>query len=165
MTKPVSERFWTKVDVRGPDECWLWIAGKFSVGYGAFVLNGKTRGAHCVAYELLVGPIPEGLQLDHLCHNADSSCPGGKECQHRRCVNPAHLEAVPRRTNILRGSAPSAANGRKTHCVNGHALTPENVYMRKRQSGGRSCKECLKIVRRESYRRVHATDPSKWRIK
>ena len=79
-------RFWSKVDKRGPSECWNWLASKSPLGYGCF----DKRGAHRVAYEALRGAVPVGLVLDHLCRN-----PG--------CVNPAHLEAVTHRENIRRG--------------------------------------------------------------
>jgi uncharacterized Zn-finger protein len=89
----VEERFWAKVDRRGPDDCWPWLAGRDYLGYGAFSrVRAKTERAHRVGYELLVGPIPEGLQLDHLCRNTS-------------CVNPAHLEPVTNRENVIRGNS------------------------------------------------------------
>jgi hypothetical protein len=74
--KPLSERFWAKVDKSG--ECWLWTAGTSRKGYGAILVEGKGRAAHRVAYELVNGPIPEGMQIDHMCHT-------------RACVRPDHL--------------------------------------------------------------------------
>jgi len=71
-------RFWSKVDVRGPNDCWLWIGQMTHRGYGCFKLNGFLKGAHRVAFELSVGPIPDGMWVLHHC-----DCP--------RCVNPAHL--------------------------------------------------------------------------
>jgi hypothetical protein len=76
---------------------------------------------------LLVGPIPEGLTIDHL-------------CRVRHCVNPAHLEAVSERVNILRGNGAGARNARKTHCVKGHAFTPDNLY--RDYQGYRRCRRC-----------------------
>lgn len=78
--KTVDERFWLKVDKRGPDDCWEWKAGR-CLGYGQFWNNVRDMPAHRFAYEAVVGPIPEGLTLDHLCRN-------------KGCVNPAHLEPV-----------------------------------------------------------------------
>src|SRR5438105_7122344 len=99
-----SERFWSKVDRGGDADCWSWLASKDRDGYGFFCVS-KDRPddrAYRVAYRLLVGPIPNGLELDHLCRN-----PG--------CVNPTHLEPVSHRVNVLRGQGPSAINARKTH--------------------------------------------------
>lgn len=98
---PIKDRFWTKVDKT--DGCWLWT-GALSNGYGQVGIAGgaTTEYAHRWAYEQLVGAIPRGMQLDHLCHNADASCPGGASCAHRRCVNPAHLEPVTNVENMRR---------------------------------------------------------------
>jgi hypothetical protein len=115
LGRPLEERFWEKVDrSAGPDGCWPWLAGRYSTGYGEFSIGYRKSAAHRVAYELLIGPIPAGLELDHLCRN-------------RLCVNPAHLEPVTTRENILRGESGSAKNARKTHCHNGHPLTPGNL--------------------------------------
>lgn len=98
---PRSELFLAKVEVVG--ECWRWTGVVTPRGYGMF-RDGKMRSAHRWAYESFIGPIPNGLQLDHLCHTDDHSCLGGDECPHRRCVNPAHLEPVTARGNSLRGT-------------------------------------------------------------
>jgi hypothetical protein len=97
--------------------------------------------AHRVVYTLLVGPIPEGFTLDHTCHNADSTCPGGWGCPHRRCCNPAHLEPVTHQENILRGEGEAARHSRQTHCVNGHPFDEANTYVRPRGTG-RDCRTC-----------------------
>jgi len=92
------ERFWSKVEKTV--SCWLWTASTRR-GYGQFVINNKPTPAHRFAYEQLVGDIPRGLQLDHL-------------CRVRNCVNPEHLEPVTSRENILRGEgicAVAARNG------------------------------------------------------
>ena len=110
-----------------PSGCWTWAGSYSSVdGYGR--LGGSS--AHRSVYELLVGPIPPGLQLDHTCHNAalaEGTCSPGV-CDHRRCVNPAHLEPVTNRVNGLRSGSFSAANAAKTHCVNGHPFDAANTY-------------------------------------
>lgn len=101
----LTERFWAKVDRRADDECWPWLGSITGVGYGNLKRGEKNSSAHRLAYELVVGPIPEGMTLDHLCHTNDLACSGGVACPHRRCVNPAHLEVVTLTENVLRGLA------------------------------------------------------------
>lgn len=137
---PLAKRFWSKVDRRGDEECWPWLAGLFSrTGYGAFWVGPQNIGAHRMAYELLVGAIPAGLELDHLCHNRDSTCTGGRGCLHRRCVNPRHLEPTTSALNLARGDTKAAANAAKTHCPAGHAYDEANTYQ---SSGRRVCRTC-----------------------
>jgi hypothetical protein len=90
-----TARFWSKVDRTG--DCWKWTAGLTGSGYGRFRWDGGEVAAHRFAYELLVGAIPDGLQIDHLCRN-------------RACVNPAHMEPITQRENILRGVGRAALN-------------------------------------------------------
>lgn len=124
----LAERFWLKTDKT--DGCWVWKAS-LRDGYGVFAVDGQARPAHRVAYELLVGLVPEGLVLDHLCRN-------------RACVNPAHLEPVTDKVNILRGESVSAKNRVKTHCLRGHEFTPENTRV---YNGGRWCIACAPVRR------------------
>lgn len=135
-----EQRFWAKV--HKTDLCWIWI-GTIARGYGQFWDGQRVVGAHRFAYELLVDSIPGGLQLDHLCRN-------------RRCVNPAHLEPVTRRENILRGAGVTARNAAKTHCVNGHELTPANTYIRPGARPGRECLTCNRAIWRERDQRRKA---------
>jgi hypothetical protein len=143
----VAELFWSKVDKT--DTCWLWNASLLD-GYGTFSANGRTVRAHRFAYELQRGAIPVGLQLDHLCHNEDPTCEGGGSCLHRRCVNPAHMEAVTGRENTLRGNTPAGRNARKTHCPQGHEFTPENTFAikpsRSQRNGARGCRACRRLA-------------------
>jgi hypothetical protein len=104
-------------------------------------VGGKNAYAHRVAYELLIGAVPNDLTLDHLCHTRDAACPGGRTCPHRRCVNPAHLEPVSGRVNRLRGRSPAAANVHKTHCPKGHPYDEANTYVNPAH-GGRVCRTC-----------------------
>ena len=111
--------------------CWLWTAATTN-GYGVVQINGKLQRAHRVVYEALIGKIPEGLEIDHLCRN-------------RSCVNPAHMEPVTGRENIARGESKSAIHSRQTHCKAGHEFTPENTYLRKRgHKTERFCRECCR---------------------
>ncbi len=140
----LSERFWEKVTV-APDGCWRWT-GTLSKGYGRFHPGsgrrsgyGMTR-AHRLSYMVLVGPIGDGLQLDHVCHTNDESCPGGESCLHRRCVNPAHLEPMTNAENQRRSPNTLASlAAAKTHCPQGHPYDDENTL---RSGGKRWCRTC-----------------------
>lgn len=130
---PLINRFWTKVDKT--DNCWNWVGQIHHTGYGVIYLsraeckdpNRRLRLVHRVAYELLEGPIPEGLTLDHLCRN-------------RRCVNPKHLEPVTVVENVMRGFSPNAIRARRTHCCKGHPLTGYNLIIK--PFGYRNCRIC-----------------------
>lgn len=122
------ERFWSKVDASG--DCWEWTGCVLQNGYGQFSDEGRRVFAHRFVWELLVGPIPEGLTIDHLCRN-------------KICVNPDHLEPTSMRVNVLRGEGPTARNARKTICKRGHALRGSNLYVP--ASGTRQCRACRRI--------------------
>ncbi len=125
-TRPAEDRFWEKVAKVGADECWLWTGSRSALGYGNFFWEGRKDHAHRYAYAAFVGPIPEGYQLDHLCRNPP-------------CVNPAHLEPVTHRENVLRGVSPTAVNAAKTHCVHGHQLSGDNLVI---YGTRRKCRTC-----------------------
>lgn len=134
----MGERFWAKVDrTAGPEACWVWTASTYWDGYGQFVVTkGVLRRAHRVAYELIVGPIPEGLELDHL-------------CRLKRCVNPRHLEPVTSAENSRRWSDALDT------CTNGHPRTAENTYTRKDRFG-RQCRVCCRERDRARYAKRRA---------
>ena len=117
-----------------PAGCWEWTAS-LNRGYARTDIMGRPKYVHRVTYEAFVGPIPDGLSLDHLCRNA-------------ACVNPDHLEPVDHRTNVLRGAGPTAVNAAKTHCIHGHELTPENT--RYAPNGYRACRACQRARHRAS---------------
>jgi hypothetical protein len=135
MENKTLTRFWSRVEKTST--CWNWTDWIRQDGYGRFFVDGKTKYAHRVAYELLKGPIPTGLTLDHLCRN-------------RKCVNPDHLEAVTNKANILRGKAPQAKNARKTHCKKGHPLSGDNLYINPK--GERNCRTCQDENRKKFLR-------------
>lgn len=131
---PPEQRFWSRVETV-ESGCWLWTGHVANTGYGIIHIDRKPYGAHRFAYQLLVGPIEKGLQLDHL-------------CLVRHCVNPAHLEPVTCRTNLQRGETLAAANSRKTHCLRGHEFTEVNTYLYR---GRRLCRECRRTTWREAH--------------
>lgn len=143
MAPALAERFWPKVERLGDVDCWLWTGVKQGSGYGQFWLNGRMQPAHRVSYELVVGPIPAGLVIDHL-------------CRVHHCVNPLHLEPVTHQTNVDRGESyliSAAVRGTKTHCPQGHPYEGDNLII---TPLGRRCRECQRRHSREHARRKRA---------
>jgi len=133
-----AARFMAKV-AKQPDGCWYWVAYVAPNGYGKFgVGREKVWVAHVWAYQHWVGPIPEGWDVDHLCHNRDLSCRGGPGCLHRRCVNPAHLEAKPRWKNNEDSNRYLRPAG---ICINGHPYSPETLFHY--VDGSLGCARCV----------------------
>lgn len=129
---PAGERFMSFVEAQ-EDGCWAWRGDLQRNGYGSFTSRGTSYRAHRFAYEMFVGAIPDGLQLDHL-------------CRVRHCVNPEHLEPVTARENARRAM--------RTHCTHGHEFTSENTYV---HDGKRYCRECRRTRNRNRWR-THAAD-------
>jgi hypothetical protein len=121
--------------------CVIWTGAK-TLGYGSFRAGGHAGPAHRWIYTQRIGPVPAGMQVDHLCHNADLSCAGGKDCLHRAYVNVLHLEAVSPLVNSQRGRKSDPW----THCKYGHPMTPDNLHT----SFGtrRRCKTCANAASR-----------------
>lgn len=136
MDESTFRRFQGKIDQHGPvpehqprlGPCWVWLGKPSAHGYGYFWYDGKKRLAHRFSYKHLVGPIPDGLVIDHLCRN-------------KMCVNPRHLEPVTDRVNILRGEAPAARNVLKNQCNQGHPFDDVNTYWY--PNGDRGCRTCI----------------------
>lgn len=135
--KPLIDRLMEKVEIPDAmDGCWIWTgaqSGREGARYGRIFAGRRTtaghpRGepAHRVSYELAVGPIPDGLEIDHVCRVT-------------LCVNPDHLEPVTRLENQRRGNAPMQAQRKQTHCKRGHALDDANTYV---WGGMRRCRTC-----------------------
>jgi hypothetical protein len=150
---PLEERFWPKVDKHGPipehrpelGPCWVWLAACDPHGYGLIGLGGGDGGhgrAHRVAHELLVGPIPKGLEPDHLCRVHPCVKAIADE------FGPAHLELVTRRENLLRGETIAAQHAAKTHCPQGHPYDEVNTYMCRNT---RQCRQCSRDKARRYY--------------
>ena len=119
------ERLLSRVEIDGAG-CWN-FTGRLTFGYGQFKIDGKNRKAHRVAYEHLVGPVPNGLCLDHLCRN-------------RACCNPDHLEPVTIQENTLRGQTLQARNASAIACIHGHPFDETNTIIR--TNGNRACRAC-----------------------
>ena len=136
--RSLEDRFWEKVDVGGPDDCWHWRGASTYHGYGKINLGRNADGydlAHRVSWRFANGDIPEGLQMDHLCRNPS-------------CVNPAHLEAVTAQENIRRGRAPSILIHLSGRCARGHHRSES--YIRKGTNRVVYCRAC----RRENRARA-----------
>jgi hypothetical protein len=127
---PVIERLMFRT-AAVPSGCWEWRGWVGPHGYGTIAADGSgpTLRAHRVSYEYFIGPIPEGFQLDHLCHNT-------------RCVNPEHLEAVTAEVNCERRRRQNQHDG-KPACLRGHAFTVENAAIDR--SGHRRCRTCRRL--------------------
>lgn len=143
MLGTLEQRFWAKADRREPDECWPWT-GTTAQGYGFVMHEGLRHYVHRWSYEHHVGPIPDGLTLDHLCRN-------------RACVNPAHLEPVTIAENVMRGESPPARNARKTHCPQGHPYDATNTSVSK-TTGWRQCRTCARERERSKRRAAQKGD-------
>lgn len=134
-------KFMSYVQVDEESGCWLWQGTLDRDGYGHYKEGNKFWQAHRYSYTHLCGEVPPSLVLDH------------KVCQNRRCVNPAHLEPITNRENILRGNGRGAINARKTHCWRGHPFDAKNTYHYK---GTRTCRKCNVIRTMESQARKKA---------
>lgn len=159
MTRAMTNEDHMKRYTVAANGCWHWDGYVSTNGYGTFLRRtdgvAKNHMAHRVSYEYYKGPIPEGLVVDHHCHNNDRECFDGAQCMHRRCINPEHLEAVTQQVNTLRGKGFAAQNAVKTHCPEGHEYTGENTNV---HAGSRSCKICMLAAGQRYYETEHGGD-------
>lgn len=146
QSKAATERFYKNIQLPGTtDGCWTWTGTKVDQGYGHHFCGIETRKiarAHRLAYECWVGPIKEGLTIDHLCAN-------------KICVNPLHLEVVTRGENARR------YHKSITHCPKGHEYTLDNIKATKRTNGERSCLTCHREREAARYSRLKASTGGK----
>lgn len=148
MSDTLAARFWAKVDRSGGDlSCWLWRGSLSNAGHGQFRVDGKTVPAHRVAVLLSGRELPTGLVVDHL-------------CRERRCVNPAHLEVVTFRENVLRGHGPTAVHAQQGSCLRGHPYTDDNTIRRPK---GRECRRCREDRERQRPPRDRSAYLKRWR--
>lgn len=147
-TITVIDRLMAMVEIHS-NGCWLWT-GALTAGYGMIGIGVRGDGsrrivrAHRVSYEIHIGPIPDGMQLDHTCHKKGECMEVGSACLHRRCVNPYHLEPVTSNENKKRGNGGLAGAEKqrsKTTCPWGHAYSKENTGVRR---GRRICRACAR---------------------
>lgn len=154
---PPLERLFSR-GVPGRNGCIIWTGAVNPVtGYGQFSMGPEAGGyAHRAAYLLAKGHIPDGLVIDHACHNRDAECRGGASCIHHRCINPHHLDAVTQSENRVRSPhTKTSANGQLTHCKYGHEFTPENTRI-VRSTGARICVTCHRSRQRKYTARRRA---------
>lgn len=133
----IIARFWSKVEVKGPNRCWVW-RHENAGPYPKFRITSESVRAHVIAYFYAKGNIPHGFMIDH-------------ECRNKRCVNPNHLRAVPARVNAVQNNtSPIAINAAKKFCKRGHELAGDNVYVEidKKGSLHRRCIPCRAIYKR-----------------
>ncbi|MGW2130432.1 HNH endonuclease signature motif containing protein [Streptomyces coelicoflavus] len=154
--RPAAERFAEKINKRGlwslfknaPGQCWIWTAGTNRKGYGVIGINGRSTLAHRFSYELHVGPIPDGLELDHRCRvrpcsNPDHRPTGGRGC--RQCARD--------RSNAAQAAKPKTPRQLKSHCTNGHEFNAENTG---HTGTRRYCRQCSRDNSRAHMARKRA---------
>lgn len=148
--KSIADRFWANVQKNGPDDCWLWLGGLTSTGYGQISIGSRSDSgkkkmkAHRVSFEIANGPIAGGTLL--VCHI----------CDNRRCVNPKHLFLGTPKDNTQDALKKNRLRKplTKSHCKRGHAFTPENTTFYK--NGSQKCRTCSRERTRQSYKKHHA---------
>lgn len=129
---PAAERMQKFIDKTSEHGCWLWRGSLNNYGYGRL----DRTYSHILAWETANGPVPDGMELDHLCRTP-------------ACCNPSHLEPVTRQENQRRGMGPTGVNARKLRCIRGHDLSGANLYSPPKRPHTRQCRKCIQIRRDE----------------
>ena len=138
---PLRQRLLSRLIIDPETGCLLWTGTLNNGGYGEIKANGRTSKVHRVMWQMLEGPIPDGMELDHL-------------CRVRSCASIAHLEVVTRQVNTLRGESPAAAHARQTHCDSGHEFDLVNTYWA--PNGQRFCRTCTRAAGKRYRDRLKA---------
>jgi hypothetical protein len=134
--RTIEQRLLAKIQRDEATGCWNWTGGHHPDGYGLISVHDKTRPAHRVSFELYREPIPEKMQIHHICRN-------------KRCVNPNHLSFHTCREHLLLDDTLAAANTAKTHCPKGHPYFGENLYVS--PCGDRHCRTCKRAADLHRY--------------
>ena len=161
MTAPAWRKVLDRCQYAPDTGCLLVGTGLAAAGYGRVRDGAVIRGTHLVIFAALVGPVPTGLHVGHICHDLAviaGTCTGGPSCLHRRCVQPGHLGLQTPRENNLVGLSLTARNARATSCVHGHAFTTANTYLGK--NGGRACRACQRAHHAARRLRARQTAPN-----
>jgi|SRR6266436_10149715 len=149
FTSEEARDFWTKVDMNGPKKpwmrkrCWIWRAFLTKKGYASITFRSKKTYAHILSYLIHIGPIGEGLEIDHKCRTTN-------------CIRPSHLQAITHRENMLRGNTIVTMQTARTHCPKNHPLSGENLYV---YAGKRGCFICRR-EQSNSYNKLHRKSES-----
>jgi hypothetical protein len=130
--------------------CIVWTKSLNTHGYPMLSINNRHVVLARWLFEQTHGSLSSDLHVDHRCHNADTACPGGRDCPHRACINVLHLQAVPPGINVLRGKGVARKNSDKTRCKYDHPLTGDNLIII-RSTGERRCRTCQRERGRRSW--------------
>lgn len=139
----LRDRLLAKIIVQ-PDGCWVWRGAAQPTGYGQLWNGKRPEQAHRLSYKMFCGPVPDGVEVDHVCRVRD-------------CVNPKHLRLLPHRDNVLAGNTGPARNAAKTHCDYGHELSGRNL--RFAVNGSRQCRACDRRRAQEAKNRSRRRAP------
>jgi len=154
VTRMTPGDWFALIDTSDPDACWIWPGPrKTKTGYG----NASGGNAHIYVWHRAVGSIPDGMTINHTCHDRDLTCPGGIPCPHRMCVNyERHLTLSLLGDNLLASTKTLARiNSEKTHCIHGHPLSGANLGIaRSKTRVKRFCRICQRAaIRRYAQRK------------